>query len=127
VRRGRIKTSTLKAAGAPVNDTIPKQGATGWADTWMLAANAPDPNCAYKWMAYMSTPKLQAEDAISYGETQPTAGLPHYEHAGKGRLRGVSRQRTTVVFKTNQVLEDAAHTCDNGQNVCVGFSKWQKA
>jgi len=58
-----------EAAGAPVNDTIPKEGATGWADTWMLAANAPDPNCAYKWMAYMSTPKIQAEDAISYGET----------------------------------------------------------
>jgi len=69
------QTSTLKAAGAPVNDTIPKEGATGWADTWMLAANAPDPNCAYKWMAYMSTPKIQAEDAISYGET-PANTLP---------------------------------------------------
>ena len=57
------QTNTLKAAGAPVADTIPKEGATGWADTWMLATNAPDPNCAYKWMAYMSTPKVQAEEA----------------------------------------------------------------
>ena len=26
------------------------EGATGWADTWMLATNAPHPNCAYQWM-----------------------------------------------------------------------------
>src|SRR3984885_9267411 len=61
--------TTLAAAHAPVASTIPKEGATGWADTWMLATKAPDPNCAYKWMAYMSTPKIQAEDADSYGET----------------------------------------------------------
>src|SRR6266516_2379462 len=28
------QTIQLKAAGAPVDDTIPSEGATGWADTW---------------------------------------------------------------------------------------------
>ena len=47
------QTNTLVAAGAPVADTIPSQGATGWADTWMLATKAPHPNCAYKWMQWV--------------------------------------------------------------------------
>ncbi len=102
------QTSTLEAANAPVADTIPKEGATGWADTWMLATNAPDPNCAYNWMAYMSTPKIQAEDAISYGETPAnTLGLSDHEHAAKGWVCRVPRERATVLLQDHQVLEDA--------------------
>src|SRR5262249_44751445 len=55
------QTNTLVAAGDKVADTIPPaQGATGWADTWMLATHAPHPNCAYKWMQWVTTPKVQA-------------------------------------------------------------------
>jgi putative spermidine/putrescine transport system substrate-binding protein len=35
----------------------------------MLAAKAPHPNCAYKWMQYISTPQVQAQQAVTYGET----------------------------------------------------------
>ena len=52
-----LQTNTLVAAGAPVADTIPSQGATGWADTWMLATKAPHPNCAYKWMQWVDDPQ----------------------------------------------------------------------
>src|SRR3954452_12906926 len=48
------QTNTLIAAKAPVKDTIPQEGATGWADTWMLSAKAKHPNCAYMWMKYIS-------------------------------------------------------------------------
>ena len=34
--------------------SIPKEGATGWLDTWMLSAKAKHPNCAYKWYATTS-------------------------------------------------------------------------
>ncbi|HYS98990.1 MAG TPA: extracellular solute-binding protein, partial [Candidatus Dormibacteraeota bacterium] len=54
------QTIQLKAAGAPVDDTIPSEGATGWADTWMLATKATHPNCAYLWTKWVSTPKVQA-------------------------------------------------------------------
>ena len=40
------QTNTLKAAKAPVKDLIPKEGATGWADTWMISSKAKHPNCA---------------------------------------------------------------------------------
>src|SRR4051794_4124310 len=60
-----LQTITLQNAKSPVKDLIPKEGATGWADTWMLSAHAKHPNCAYKWMRWISTPKIQAEQAIS--------------------------------------------------------------
>src|SRR6266705_311549 len=55
------QVSTLKASKFPIGDAIPSECATGWADTWMLAAKAPHPNCAYMWMRYISTPKEQAQ------------------------------------------------------------------
>ena len=58
------QTNTLLADKAPVKDLIPKEGATGWADTWMLSAKAKHPNCAYMWMKCVSTPKVQAQQAI---------------------------------------------------------------
>src|SRR5215203_5445340 len=32
------QTNTLIAAKAPVKDTVPKEGATGWLDTWMVSS-----------------------------------------------------------------------------------------
>ncbi|TML67231.1 MAG: ABC transporter substrate-binding protein, partial [Actinobacteria bacterium] len=61
--------STLKAAKVPVAAVDPKEGVTGWLDTWMMSAKAKHPNCAYKWWNYISSPKVQAEQATFYGET----------------------------------------------------------
>ena len=63
------QTNTLQAAGAPVKDLVPKEGATGWLDTWMVSSHTKNLACAYKWLAYISTPKVQAEQAIFFGET----------------------------------------------------------
>jgi putative spermidine/putrescine transport system substrate-binding protein len=62
-------TNSLKDAGSPVAETIPAEGATGWADSWMLSTKTRHPNCAYKFMSYVSTPKVQAQQAIYFGET----------------------------------------------------------
>ena len=45
----------------------PGEGATGWADTWMISANAPNPNCMLKWMDWTLQPDVQAEVGIYYG------------------------------------------------------------
>ena len=36
--------------GRRSKDLIPDEGATGWADTWMLSSKSKHPNCAYLWM-----------------------------------------------------------------------------
>lgn len=51
-----------------VGTTVPAEGATGWSDTWMLAAKAAHPNCMYEWMNWITSPKVNAEVAEWFGE-----------------------------------------------------------
>ena len=61
---GRIRCVANKQ---PVASTVPVEGATGWADTTMLAANAKHPNCAYKWMEWSLNAKVQGDVAAWFG------------------------------------------------------------
>jgi putative spermidine/putrescine transport system substrate-binding protein len=79
------QTITLQDSGAPVKDLIPSEGATGWADTWMLSSKTQHPNCAYLWMKWVSTPKVQAQQAIYFGETPAnTKACPIMDELQKG-------------------------------------------
>ena len=52
----------------PVKAVKPKEGTTGWSDTWMIDAKAQHPNCMYLWMNYIISPEAQAKVAESFGE-----------------------------------------------------------
>ena len=41
----------------------PVEGMTGWADTWMISANAPHPNCMLQWMDWTMQADVQAGSA----------------------------------------------------------------
>jgi putative spermidine/putrescine transport system substrate-binding protein len=64
----------LKDKGEPVAASpasqgfVPKEGATGWSDTWMISSSAKHPNCMYKWMNFIVSPKANAEVAEYFGE-----------------------------------------------------------
>jgi putative spermidine/putrescine transport system substrate-binding protein len=51
-----------------VKTVLPKEGATGWSDTWMISAKAKHPNCMYKWMNYIISPSVNAQVAEWFGE-----------------------------------------------------------
>jgi putative spermidine/putrescine transport system substrate-binding protein len=52
----------------PIETTLPSEGATGWSDTWMIAAKAKHPNCMYKWFNHIISPKANAAVAEWFGE-----------------------------------------------------------
>ena len=52
----------------PVEVTLPKEGATGWSDTWMISSEAEHPNCMYEWMNHIVSPKANAQVAEWFGE-----------------------------------------------------------
>jgi putative spermidine/putrescine transport system substrate-binding protein len=52
----------------PVNAIKPKEGTTGWSDTWMIHSQAANPNCMYLWMNHMISPEAQAAVAEGFGE-----------------------------------------------------------
>jgi spermidine/putrescine-binding protein len=49
----------LQRADFPVGVTIPKEGTTGWSDSWMMLKNSPNQAIAYAWMNYMLTGDAQ--------------------------------------------------------------------
>ncbi len=51
----------------PIASTVPAEGATGWADTTMMHADAAHPNCAYMWLEHSINPKLQGDLAAWFG------------------------------------------------------------
>ena len=54
--------------GAKIETTKPKEGATGWSDTWMLSSQASNPNCMKLWMDWISSPWANAQATEYFGE-----------------------------------------------------------
>jgi putative spermidine/putrescine transport system substrate-binding protein len=122
------QTNTLVAAGAKVADTIPSQGATGWADTWMLATKAPDPNCAYKWMQWVTTPKVQAQEADYFGETPANKlACPIMDQIQKGSCAAYHANAPESYYQTLKFWKTPLAQCGNGKNDCVPFNQWVTA
>jgi len=122
------QVSTLKAAHFPIGATIPAQGATGWADTWMMAAKAPHPNCAYMWMRYISTPKVQAQQAITYGETPDNKlACGYMNQMQPGSCAQYHANAPLAYFHSIALWKTPLATCDNGKPDCVPYAQWVAA
>jgi putative spermidine/putrescine transport system substrate-binding protein len=119
--------NTLRDDHSPVAESIPTEGATGWADTWMLSAHAKDPNCAYKWVNWISTPKVQAQQAISFGETPAnTKACPFMEEIKKGSCTTYHANAPAAYFNSIKFWKTPVAACGNGQTDCMDYSAWQQ-
>jgi putative spermidine/putrescine transport system substrate-binding protein len=67
------QVNLLEAAKVPVKAVKPKEGTTGWSDTWMIYSKAQNPNCMYLWMDYIISPAAQAMVAEGFGEAPVNA------------------------------------------------------
>jgi putative spermidine/putrescine transport system substrate-binding protein len=122
------QTNTLVAAKVPVKDLIPKEGATGWADTWMLSAKAKHPNCAYMWLKWVSTPKVQAQQAIYFGETpaNPKA-CPIMDNLSAGSAAQYHCGASAAYFDSIKFWKTPVADCGNGKKDCKDYTQWQQA
>ena len=64
----QVIANLLEADDVPVKTTLPKEGSTGWSDTWMISSEAKHPNCMYMWMNHIVSPKANAQVAEWFGE-----------------------------------------------------------
>lgn len=122
------QANTLRAAGVPVQDTIPTEGATGWADSWMISAHAQHPNCAYLWINHVMTPKVQAQQALSFGETPAnTKACAEMDALQPGSCKQYHADASPAYFSSIKFWKTPVRQCGNGQNTCLDYSAWQRA
>jgi len=117
----------LLTAKKPVAAIIPSEGATGWADTWMMSSHAQHPNCMLKWMQYTLDPNVQAKVAEFYGASPSVkSACPILV-----RLVGTKTANDAIHCADANVLSQLALwqtpvvACgDNRGNTCEDYSTW---
>jgi len=123
-----VMLSTLLGSKAPVASVIPKEGATGWLDTWMLSSKAKHPNCAYKWFQYISTPKVQAQQATNYGETPVNSkACPFMNKLVAGSCKQYFANAPESYYRSIKFWKTPLADCGNGKKDCMDYTKWVQA
>ncbi len=69
----QVIQNLLAAEKVATEVVLPKEGATGWSDTWMVSATSKHPNCTYLWMDHIISPTANAQVAEWFGEAPSNA------------------------------------------------------
>lgn len=96
-----------------VNTVLPKEGATGWSDTWMISSKAANPNCMYQWMNWISSPEINAQVAEYFGEAP--AQTKSCEHT-------TEKDFCEIFHATDKAYADKIHYWTTPQQKCVDGS-----
>ena len=95
----------------------------------MVSAKTKNLDCAYKWLAWISTPKVQAQQAIYFGETPVnSSACAIMDKLVQGLVRAVPRRtRRSQYFKQIHFWKTPIADCGNGKKDCMDYTKWQQA
>ncbi|MEP7202505.1 MAG: extracellular solute-binding protein [Ilumatobacteraceae bacterium] len=116
--------------GAPLETVVPKEGATGWSDTWMVSSKAAHPNCMYMWMDYITSPAVQAQVAYYFGEApaNPKACDEINTQFADPTHCDVFKANDSAFAQSIAFWATPRKQCLNGKGSdCVPFSAWIKA
>jgi putative spermidine/putrescine transport system substrate-binding protein len=64
----QVIANLAQAEKANVEAILPKEGSTGWSDTWMVGAKSQAKTCSYKFIDHIVSPKTNAAIAEWFGE-----------------------------------------------------------
>jgi len=116
----------VSVAASPASQGfLPKEGATGWSDTWMISSEAKHPNCMYMWMNYIISPKANAEVAEYFGEA-PAQSLACEQTADK-EFCSKYHAENPAFWKRVYYWETPLADCGNGEEDCMDYNQWVKA
>jgi putative spermidine/putrescine transport system substrate-binding protein len=94
----------------------------------MLAAKATHPNCAYMWTKWVSTAKVQAEQALSFGETPVNSmACAQMEALAAGSCAQYHADKGAAYFDSIKFWKTPIAQCPDGTTVCVPYDQWVSA
>lgn len=111
---------------AKVDAVIPSEGATGWSDTWMIAAHAKHPNCMYKWMDWITSATVNAQVAEWFGEA-PAQSLACEHTSDKTFCAQYHAADKTYSDGLYYWTTPTRHCLDGRGNICTDYSQWTQA
>ena len=108
-----------------VNSIVPSEGATGWSDTWMIASKAAHPNCMYKWMDWIISPKVNDQVAEWFGEAP--AQSKSCEVATKGFCDQFHALDVAYANSISYWTTPTKNCLDGRGDICKDYSAWVQA
>ncbi len=116
-----FQANLLAFGGAPIASVVPVEGATGWADSTMMAIDSKHPNCAYKWLEHSLNPKLQG-DLAAWFQTIPAV----LEACTGNALLGEGGCEANGLSNFDKILWWRTPTgdCGDGRTDCVPYHEW---
>ncbi|MGW4154281.1 ABC transporter substrate-binding protein [Micromonospora chersina] len=123
----QVIANLATADKAPVEAILPEEGATGWSDTWMVSAKAKHPNCAYRWMDHIISPKANAAVAEWFGEA-PSNKLACAETADKNHCATYHAEDESYFEKVWYWNTPVQQCLDGRTDVkCKDYAAWTQA
>jgi putative spermidine/putrescine transport system substrate-binding protein len=113
------------AASPASQGFLPKEGATGWSDTWMISNEAKHPNCMYEWMNWIIEPKVNAEVAEWFGEA-PAQSLA-CDETENPEFCADYHADNPAFWKRVYYWETPLADCGDGSEDCKDYNEWVKA
>ena len=117
-----FQVNILQSKEAPIASTIPKEGATGWADTTMMHVDAANPNCAYMWMEHTLSSNLMSDLSVWFG-ANPGVPAACTDSRGMQTAEGCTKNGMDdfekIKFWTTPVSQ-----CASQNNECVPYYRW---
>jgi putative spermidine/putrescine transport system substrate-binding protein len=123
----QVIVNLATANGAKIAAVKPKEGATGWSDTWMLSSKAKNPNCAKLWMDWIASPWANAQVAEYFGEA-PSNKASCALTADPNHCATFHAEETDY-WKDVWYWTTATEACLDGRTdvKCVAYTEWVNA
>jgi putative spermidine/putrescine transport system substrate-binding protein len=122
----QVIANLLEADKVKVNTVLPSEGSTGWSDTWMISSKSKHPNCMYKWMNWITSPKVQAQVAEWFGEA-PANRAACSHTAAKDHCK-IFHEGDEPYFAKVSFWTTPIKACgDDRGDTCADYSQWVQA
>ncbi|VXC34670.1 putative spermidine/putrescine transporter subunit; periplasmic-binding component of ABC superfamily transporter [Microbacterium sp. 8M] len=120
----QVIQNTLEGEGGKTAVVLPDEGATGWSDTWMISSKAKNPNCAYAWLDYISSPKANAQATAFFGEAPSSEKACDFRDDCAAYHAGDAEYAKKIWYWTTPIAK-----CLDGRTdvKCIDYAGWTTA
>ena len=120
----QVILSLAESQGGQVAAIKPKEGATGWSDTWMIAKDSSHVNCAYLWLDHVISPEVNAVASEWFG--QAPANSKACALTTDKNFCDVFHASDSEYWKDVYYWTTPTSTCLDGRTdtQCVPWSEW---